>query len=180
MLKILITTLALYPIFAQAQIGDIFPDMESENLLHNSINLPDDLKGKHTLIGLAFSKKSEDDLKSWYNPVYNQLIKKPEEGSLFAFSYDVNVYFIPMLTGAKKAAYGKVMKKVEKDLDPKLHPHILFYKGDFKTYEDALSISEKNDPYFFLLDEEGKIVYATRGRYTQAKLQKIIDELPFE
>ena len=162
-----------------AQTGKIFPDVEAENLLHEEVLIPKDIKGKHTLIGLAFSKKSEDDLKGWYDPVYNQLIKKPEAGSLFDFSYDVNVYFIPMLSGAKKAAYGKVMKKFEKEVDPKLHPHVVFYKGSLKNYQDALNIVDKKDPYFFLLDEEGKIIYATKGGFGQNKLQTIIDKLPF-
>ncbi len=180
-MKNIITFIILtLPLVTIAQKGTVFPDMEAENLVNDYVNIPEDITGKHTLIGVAFSKKSEADLKSWYNPVYDQLIKEPEDGGLFSFSYDVNVYFIPMLTGAKKAAYGKVMKKVEKDVDPKLHPHILFYKGSFKTYEEALKISDKNDPYFYLLDEEGEIIYATKGAYNRNKLQKIIDELPFE
>lgn len=179
MKKLLITTLALLPLLLSAQVGTTFPDLEGENLKNTTVNLPQDVQGKHTLIGLAFSKKSEEYLNSWFTPVYDQLIKEPD-GGLFAFSYDVNVYFIPMLTGAKRPAYQQVMKKVEKDIDPQLHPHVLFYKGSLNEYKDALNISDKDLPYFYLLDKEGKIIYATSGIYKPAKLQKIIDELPFE
>lgn len=165
---------------AFAQEGDIFPRMEVENLKRRNIVLPDGTMGKHTLIGLAFSRKSEADLKNWYGPIYYQLIKKPGGEEIFSFGYDVNVYFIPMLTGAKKAVYDKVIQKVEKEVDPKLHGHILFYKGSMKTYQDALNIGNGNVPYFYLLDESGKIVYATEGAYAHDKLQKIIDELPFD
>jgi len=175
-----ILILIITPILTNAQIGNTFPDLDGESLIHGGIKIPDDTKGKHTLVGLAFSKKSEKSLNGWFKPVYQQLIKKPDEGSLFAFSYDVNVYFVPMLTGAKRPAYQKVMKKVEEDVDPKLHPHVLFYKGSLKEYKDALNITDKDVPYFYLLDEEGKIVYATKGGYNPGKLQKIIDELPFE
>lgn len=163
-----------------AQTGEVFPDLEGESLTHGMVNIPDDISGKHTLVGVALSKKSEKQLKSWFDPVYQQLIKEPDEGSLFAFSYDVNVYFVPMLTGAKRPAYQAVMKKVEDDVDRKLHPHVLFYKGSLNDYKDALNIDDKHTPYFYLLDKEGKIIYATKGTYTKPKLQKMIDQLPFE
>ena len=166
--------------FTHAQIGSTFPDLEGESLTHGMVNIPADVKGKHTLVGLAFSKKSEKDLNKWFNPVYQQLITEPEAGSLFAFSYDVNVYFVPMLTGAKRPAYEAVMKKVEKDVDKRLHPNILFYKGTLKEYKNALNIDDKNVPYVYLLDPEGKVIYMTTGSYDKAKLQKIIDKLPFE
>ncbi|MFY0601365.1 MAG: hypothetical protein JXR03_16950 [Cyclobacteriaceae bacterium] len=163
-----------------AQKGKLFPDLEGESLTHGSINIPSETMGKYTLVGIALSKKSEGSLKTWFNPVYQQLIKEPDAGSLFAFSYDVNVYFIPMVTGAKRPAYQKVMDKVEKDVDKQLHPHVLFYKGSLNTYKDALNITDKNVPYFYLIDKEGKIVYATKGAYSDSKLQKIVDELPFD
>lgn len=175
---VLITSLCFYT--ATSQNGNIFPELEGENLAHDMVNIPEDVHGKHTLIGVALSKRSENLLKSWFDPVYQQLIKKPEEGSVFAFSYDVNIYFIPMLTGAKRPAYQKVMDKVEKDIDPKLHPYVLFYKGSLKEYKEALNINEKNIPYFYLLDKTGKIIYSTSGYYSDAKLQRIIDKLPFE
>ena len=157
-----------------------FPELEGENLNHEQVLIPNDIQGKHTLIGLAFSKKSEKYLNQWFDPVYQQLIAPPKEGSLFAFSYDVNVYFIPMLTGAKRPAYKEVMKRVEKDVDAQLHPNILFYKGSLNSYKDALKIKDKNLPYFYLLDKTGKIIYATSGSYNPRKLQSIVDQLPFE
>ncbi|MEP0369010.1 MAG: hypothetical protein ABJN36_05860 [Cyclobacteriaceae bacterium] len=164
----------------QAQRGEIFPDLEGESLVHGMVNIPEDTKDKYTLVGIALSKKSESSLKTWFRPVYQQLIQKPEDGAIFSFGYDVNVYFIPMLTGAKRPAYQKVMEKVEKEVDKRLHPNVLFYKGSLNDYKNALGIDDKHTPYFYLLDQEGKIVYATKGNYSDSKLQKIIDQLPFE
>lgn len=165
---------------AQSQMGSVFPKLEGESLTHGSIIIPEETMGKHTLIGIALSKKSEKDLKSWFDPIYQQLIKVPDQSSLFAFSYDVNVYFVPMLTGAKRPAYQKVMDKVEKDVDKRLHPNVLFYKGTLKEYKESLGIDDKDVPYFYLLDPDGKIIYAVRGSYNNSKLQKIIDQLPFK
>ncbi len=158
-----------------AQVGEDFPLMEAESLTNDFINIPEDLKGKYSILGLAYSKKSEQDLKSWYSPAYNQFIYKPEKPSLFAGNYDVNVYFVPMFTGAKRPAYKSVMKKVQKGLDERLKPHVLFYKGQIKTYKTTLGFKGKDEPYFYVLDPDGKIIYATKGLYTDRKMQEIVD-----
>ncbi len=163
----------------QAQVGNQFPLIEGENLKHEFINLPADTKGKHTIIGIAYSKKAENDLKTWFSPAYNQFIKDPDKNSIFQIDYDVNLYFVPMFTGAKRPAYKATMEKVRKTIDRRLEPYVLFYKGKVKDYEESLGFDEKNIPYFYLLDEEGKIIYATTGRYSDRKMQEIIDQLPF-
>lgn len=158
-----------------AQKGDMFPYLEGTTLKDKELKIPEDTKGKFTLIGMAYSKKSEDDLKTWFNPVYNTFIHKSSSSLFGDIGYDVNVYFIPMFTGVKKAAANTAEKQMKKKMDPKLLPHILFYKGDLKTYKDALDFEKKDVPYFFVLDKDGKIVYATSGSYTEKKMKEVED-----
>ena len=158
-----------------AQVGNNFPDMEAESLTNKNVDLPKDILGKHSLVGLAYSKKAEDDLKGWFEPIYNQFIYKNPNPGLFDFSFDVNVYFVPMFTGAKRPAYKKVMNKMKKTVDERLQPNVLFYKGTLNQYKDALNFDGKDVPYFYVLDPEGKVVYATYGRYTTRKMQEITD-----
>lgn len=150
--------------------------MEAETVEDKKINLPTDTKGKYTLLGLAYSKKSEDELNSWFNPVHNKFIRKAT-GLLAGMGYDVNVYFVPMFTGVNAAATGTAKKKAVKNVDPQLLPYILFYRGELKTYKEALDFEKKDVPYFFVLDKEGKIVYATSGRFTPDKLDDIEDSM---
>ncbi|AHM62095.1 hypothetical protein D770_19220 [Flammeovirgaceae bacterium 311] len=159
---------------AQAQVGQNFPALEGETAEGETLMLPDGVQGKYTLLGLAFSKKSDDALQTWFQPVYSQFIRKPESGGLFEdFGYDVNVYFVPMFTGVNKVAAGPARKKTLKNVDPELHPHILFYVGELATYRDQLGLKEKDEPYFFVLDQQGKIVYATSGAYTKKKMEQV-------
>ncbi|MCC6833791.1 MAG: hypothetical protein IT213_02290 [Cytophagales bacterium] len=157
-------------------IGKQFPDMEAETVEDKKVNLPADTKGKYTLLGLAYSKKSEDELNTWFSPVYNKFVKKAT-GMMAGMGYDVNVYFVPMFTGVNAAATGTAKKKALKNVDPVLLPNILFYKGELKTYKEALDFEKKDIPYFFVLDAEGKIVYATSGRFTEDKLDEIEDSI---
>jgi hypothetical protein len=172
----LIVLLAGFNLAHAQVIGKQFPDMEAETVEDKKVNLPGDTKGKYTLLGLAYSKKSEDELNSWFSPVYNKFIKKAT-GMMAGMGYDVNVYFIPMFTGVNAAATGTAKKKALKNVDPQLLPYILFYKGELKTYKEALDFEKRDIPYFFVLDAEGKIVYATSGRFTEDKLDEVEESI---
>lgn len=158
--------------YAQHVVGTPFPEMETQMVHDTVIMLPRDVQDKYTLLGLAYSKKAEKDLKTWFNPVYNKFIKGAS-GIFASFSYDINVFFVPMFTGLKAAATGAAKKKVANQLDPLLKDHILFYKGDLKPYKKALEFDKKDVPYLFLIDREGKIVYATSGAYSGRKSEAI-------
>lgn len=153
-----------------------FPFMEAENLNEEALNVPEALNGKYSIVGLAYSKKSEQALKTWFDPAFNQFMRPPDKNNLFATDYDINLYFIPMFSGHKTVAYKSVMKKMQEGLDPELHPHILFYKGTIKEYKKALAL-KKDEPHFFLLNEEGHVVWRTSGYYSQNKMQEIVDHL---
>jgi hypothetical protein len=157
----------------QAQvIGKTFPAMTAETVEDKAVNLPADVAGKYTLIGLAYSKKSEDELNSWFQPVFQKFIQK-STGLMAGFTYDVNVYFVPMFTGVNAAATNTAKKKAAKNIDAQLLPYILFYKGELKPYKEALDFEKKDIPYFFVLDPKGKIVYATSGKYTDEKMDEV-------
>ena len=158
-------------------VGSQFPTMNTSTADGKIVDLPSDTKGKYTLLGLAFSKKSEDDLNTWMEPVFWKFINKPEGkiDQLFGngSSYDVNAYFVPMFTGVKTAATKTAKRQALKKMDPRLIPSILFYKGKLKPYKESLDFQQKDIPYFFVLDKKGKIVYATSGRCTSEKMAKV-------
>lgn len=161
--------------FAQV-VGTVFPALEAETVEDKVVVLPDDTKGKYTLVGMAYSRKSEDELNTWFQPVFQKFIQKGT-GIMASFGYDVNVYFVPMFTGVNAAATGTAKRKAVKSIDPQLLPYILFYRGEIKTYKKALDFEKKDIPYFFVLDPDGKIVYATSGRFTQAKLDEVEEHI---
>src|SRR5215467_9269208 len=118
-------------------VGKMFPDMQAETVEDKKVSLPGDVKGKYTLLGLAYSKKSEDELNTWFEPVFSKFVQKTS-GLMAGMGYDVNVFFVPMFTGINAAATGTAKRKAMKNMDPQLLPNILFYKGELKTYKEAL------------------------------------------
>lgn len=158
--------------YAQDVVGKKFPSMETETVDDQVVTLPTDVNDKFTLLGLAYSKKAEQDLNSWFSPIYHKFIKEPT-GVFASFAYDINVFFVPMFTGVNAVATGTAKKKTAEELHPKLIPNILFYKGNLKDYKDGLDLNDKKVPYIFLVNTEGEIVYATSGAYSDEKMEGI-------
>lgn len=169
---LLVGTISVY-----AQLdGTEFPSMDVETVDDEKINIPNDVSDKYTLVALAYSKKAEKDLSSWFSPIYNKFIRE-STGVFASFSYDINVFFVPMFTGVKAAATGTAKKKAAKDLDPLLVPNILFYQGQLKPYKEALEFDKKDVPYLFLIDTDGNIAYSTLGAYSEQKMEDMEDFL---
>ncbi|PIB34665.1 hypothetical protein BFP72_04190 [Reichenbachiella sp. 5M10] len=174
-MRIILIVLLFTTFHSFGQVGDVFPDMTTESLTHEIIEIPEGTNGKYTLLCLAYSKKAEEDLGKWFSPIYNNFIH--ESTSPFVFHYDINTYFIPMFTGAKRPAYKKVMAKVQESVDPLIQPHVLFYEGTMVEYRTKLEFDSPKIPYFYILDTQGKVIFSTKGNYTDEKMQEIINAL---
>lgn len=158
-----------FPLFAQNPAGTAFPLMETEDLQGNEVILPEAFEKKHALVGLARSKKAEEDLRSWQRPIYNKFVAKT--GMMDAM-FDVEVFFIPVFTGASKAAKGKVVKKLKENNDPLVRDHLLVFSGSTEAM-DALGMDDKKQPYFFLIDSEGEVIWSAKGKYRQNHMDEI-------
>ena len=157
---------------AFSQKGSAFPNFPTKKLTGQSFILPDSVKGKYSIIGIAFSKKAEESLKTWYQPAYQTFIQKKK--TMFASEvYNVNTYFVAVITGANKVAGEDVVKKIKENTQKELQTYILTYIGEFASYKKTLNITENDEPYFFILDEKGVIVHITKGAYTAAKLAEV-------
>lgn len=159
---------------ASAQV--VFPEMEATDLNGKNWSLPEDAEGKVSIIGMALSKDAEGDLKSWYGPMYDKFIMK---SGIFDHLYDVNFFFIPIFTGAAKLAYDQCMSQLKAGNEESLFPYILFSKAETKEAIEALQMTDKKTPYLFVLDEQGKIIYATQGSFSEKKMsaiEAILDE----
>ncbi len=171
----LILAISIFCLSAKAQ--KVFPYIMGETLEDNSITIPSDTKGKVTLVALAYSAKSDKYLKDWLEPIYRNFINPPSSTFMPSVPYDVNIYFIALLKGLAKSAKGKVESSLNKNLDPGYYKHTLISTDDFKPLKSALSLGRKDNPYFFVLDKEGKILYSTEGVYTKYKMQEIVDQV---
>jgi len=166
----IILFLLIVPFFGFAQKGKYFPAVAGETLTSKNISVPENTKGKYTLVGVAYSKKSDDLLKGWYSPMYNTFVSPPTSSLFPQDDYDVNMYFVALMKGIYKVADKGITKKMKQGIDKRFHDNVLVYQGKINSYKKELNLGQKDVPYFFVLDKKGKIVYHTSGAYSKKKM----------
>lgn len=170
---IVVSAFALLTLASAAQPVQ-FPAVEGETALGKRVTLPSEGGAQWTLVGMAYSAKASPVLEEWYEPAYLRFVAKH---GLFAGDYDVDVFFVPLFVGVNKAAYEPSIKKFRKSASPEIVEHVLFSKAETDPLKATLDITEKDTPYFFLLDRQGRVVHRTKGGFTDSKLEAIEDIL---
>ncbi len=147
-----------------------FPAIEGETAAGRQVALTASPDRAFTIIGLAYSAKAQPLLEDWYEPAYLRFVAKH---GLFAAAYDCQVYFAPLFTGSNKVAYEPTIKKFRKGATPEVIDHVIFCKVEIDGLKKALGLTEKDIPYFFVLDRSGKVVYRTQGAFSEEKLEEM-------
>jgi len=174
--KIFYLILFCLPFYSvKAQYKGPCPNISGIALNGTEVMLPIS-NNKFTIFGIASSQKSEVALQSWYQPAYSSFIEKTK-GPIPADEYDVNLYFIPVLTGAAQMASGKIETKMKESLQKEFHPNVMIFKGNFEEIKTKLKIEDKDQPYFFLVNPKGEVVFSTKGAYSEEKMEQITNIL---
>ena len=155
---------------AQLSAQTTFPSIQGETTDGSEVTLPQASPEGFTIIAIAYGKKAQPILETWYGPAYSRFVNKQ---GLFAGSYHSDLFLVPMFVGLNKSAYGTSMNKLRKSADPDIARRVVFFKGDAKAVIDALGMTDKNIPYFFVLDKDGHIVARVSGAFSVDKLDAL-------
>lgn len=139
--------------------------------------IPDDVKGKKTVVVMAISGKAEKSMRAWNKPLYNSLIADGMGGLMGGRMYDANLCFVGMVKGIAKLATGEIKERARKNTDKKLHDNYMVSEQDVNDFIKAADIRDKNEPQFFVLDKDGKVIYHTSGEYSDNKLNELTEKL---
>ena len=153
-----------------AQVKTNFPTLVGHTLEGTAITLPENPAKKFTIVGICFKRTAEDALKTWINPMYNTFVAKANSSDYFdvANYYDVNYFFIPLISGFKKAA-NEFKANTQEDL----WKNVIDCDTDIKLLKEQLKPSDENAPYFFVINLQGKIVEVVSGKFTEDKMDKL-------
>ena len=148
-------------------IGMTFPELKAETLSGIDMKYPDDVKGKVTLILMAFKRETQRTIDSWLEPFSK------------AFENDTGVQFfeIPMLAGAWKLMSPIIDGGMRSGIPKQKHGNVTTFYGDVNKYCKLLSIEDKSDGYVFLLDHNGVIQWRSNGFATEEKLRELFDKI---
>lgn len=143
------------------------PEFQGESLEGKKVQLPQDGKGKFTLLVIASSMKAEKELRNWIPPLYETIASDPFR--------QVNVYFIPVMAGVNERTAKNIEERMRKEVHVDAHQHILMYRGDADELLNRLQVNDKDKPYFIVVDPRGEIIHRTSGSYSARKLNEIDD-----
>jgi hypothetical protein len=169
MIKSLAFALLCIVVTSATMTGE-FPLLNGETLDGKKIVLPSACIGKKTIIGMAYSQKAQDALMSWYEPMFEKFVAKV---GMFDYEYDVNLYFVPMFIGLKQGLYESTLKELRGQNRKDLYPYVLFYKGELAPFDTQLNMQDKSQAYFFVLNEKGQVIHATKGAFSESKMEEI-------
>ena len=169
LLIIILTTYA--PLSAQdtpheknSLIGTKFAQISSETLAGTKLILPDDARGKITLITIAFKHGTQQQLDSWLNPFSEE----------FATSSGFTFYEIPMLASDVKPFAFRIDSGMRSGIPEEKHKNVMTYYGDYTEYLRLLHIDDVTLGYAFLLDQKGIIRWHGEGFATKDMTREMI------
>lgn len=152
-----------------------FPEIQVFDFDENASAFPKS-NSSATLIALVFHKKAQDDLESWLEPVYEQILDETGMGSMI---YDGEVRLIIAFTGALKAAKNKAMKKIKASTDRAYDPYLLFYEGDYDPFSLALNSRDKKALHLLVIDGDGNVLEHATGGYSERKFEQLAIHLEY-
>lgn len=153
-----------------AQTKGQFPQLIGHTLEGTAITIPIAGTKKFTIVGLCYKRSAEENLKTWIQPMYDVFVAKPNGTDYFDVGsyFDVNYFFIPLISGFKKAAAD-----FKASTQPDLWKNVIDCDTDIKLLKEQLKPADENVPYFYVIDLSGKIIEVVSGKYSEAKMDKI-------
>lgn len=170
MKNIIAITLFFFSLSMAAQIKGTFPTLSGHTLEGNALTIPLAGTKKFTIVGICYKRAAEDDLKTWIQPMYDVFVAKASGTDYFDVGnyYDVNYFFIPLISGFKKAAAD-----FKASTQPDLWKNVIDCDTEIALLKVQLKPSDESVPYFYVIDTAGKIIEVVSGKYTENKMDKI-------
>ena len=145
----------------------MFPELPVKTLARRKMNLPHDIKGKLTLLVLAFDDHGE----------YKEVAAQSDTWTKFwednLKQKGVGYYEIPMLSSKYKWVSWWINGGMRSGIPKEKHDNVACFYGDKEKYLKAFGISELRKAHVFLIDKDGKILMYQKGLATAPATEKI-------
>ncbi|MEW6991000.1 hypothetical protein AADZ91_09960 [Colwelliaceae bacterium 6441] len=149
----------------QSHVGKVFPSVSGESLEKNQVNIPQDFKGKQTLLLIGYKQNSQFDIDRW-------LI------GLDMTKTTVDVYEIPTIQGLFPRMFSTFIDDGMRAGIPKP-----LWKGVITVYKDGDKVQKftgnenPNNARVILLNENGMITFMYDDGFSVSALNEVRDLL---
>jgi len=153
------------PVTQMGAPGTMMPKVVGRNLHDEDVRFPDDLKGRPTLLLIAFLRHQQADIDTW-------LGRLPE---LEAGIADLRVLELPVLSRGYLWIRSYIDGGMRSGIpDPAARTRTVTIYTNKKAFRKALGLGDESRIYAVLLDKQTKIVHQEEGPISDRKLTAIL------
>ena len=138
-----------------------FPQLTAKTLAGSKINLPNDIKGKLTLLVLAFDDHGE------YKEVSSQADTWTKFWEENLKQKGIGFYEIPMMSRKYIWVSWFINGGMRGGIPKEKHGNVACFYGDKEKYLKLFGITELRKAHVFLIDKNGKILMYQKGLATE-------------
>ncbi len=161
---ILITGILFLTMTSNAQTT--FPEIRAQSLAGERYTFPEQTAGEIALIVVAFKRQSQPYIDQWVK------LWQDHFGSDNRYTF----YEIPMLSSGLRIIRGMIDGGMRSGIPPEKQVHTATYYGPLEKYYQALGITDHSLPYYFLLDQQGQIVWRDSGQLTNEAADRLLQK----
>ena len=148
--------------------NSLFPQVKGESLTKKSVTLPDDYRGKNTLILIGYQQKTQFDIDRWILGALQADIK-------------VQIVEVPTIAGMMpQMVQGFINNGMRSGIPQNDWASVVTVYEDAPKIIAALGNERPQSAYAVLLNREGRIVWSSNQGYSAAQileLKKIVEGL---
>ncbi|MBK7404814.1 MAG: hypothetical protein IPJ41_09320 [Phycisphaerales bacterium] len=153
----------------QVDGGTGFPRVSGQNLLQETVHLPDDLVGRPTLALVAFRREQQADVDTWL----------AREDELSRSISALRVLEFPTISGAR---YGMFAGFIDGGMrsgipDPAARERTITLYTDTEKFRQALGLGGPDSIYAVLLDARARVVRVEPGPADDEKVASLLGAL---
>ncbi len=147
------------------QVGQPFPTISGESLARTNVTVPNDFRGKVTLVSAAFVQPAQELIDTWAKPTLAKYFGRAD------FAY-LELPILPKRFEFFGLGASWINNGMRSGIDPKLHASVVTLYTDLDPYYVRMG-PDRNTAYIYLLDQNGTVV----GRWTGAATTENISAL---
>jgi len=148
----------LFVASAAAQTAQQLPAIEGQSLAGNKVALPDDAKGKITILIFGFSRASKTATGAWADRIFADL------GTQSRFA----LYQLPVLESVPSFIRSMVISSMKKGVRENMRDHFVPILTGEDELKKLVGFKESDDAYLVMLDSTGHILEQKHGPFSDA------------
>lgn len=139
-------------------LGESFPTVKGESLAKQTVVVPDDYRGKNTVILVGYLQKAQFDIDRWILGLLQADVK-------------AEIIELPTIAGMMpRAVQGFIDSGMRKGIPKEDWGSVITIYEDADKIIDAFGNENQQNAHVFLLNKEGKVIWTTNRGYSAGQV----------